>query len=206
MTRFSVSVVLLTLAGCSGLLPKPVAPPSLHLLDRAANPVPAAAGAGAAPSESAPTLIVNPPHAAAGFDSKRIVYLRKAHQLEYFAHHEWIDTPARMLAPLMIAAIESSGQFRAVVLTPSAASGEMTLDTEIVRLAQNFSTKPSSVRFTLHGVIVEGATRQVLAWREFDATVTASSDDPEGGVVAANLAVQQVLEQLASFCAATIRK
>lgn len=46
-----------------------------------------------------PTLIVSPPHAAAGFDSQRIMYLRQADQLEYFAHNEWIDTPARMLAP-----------------------------------------------------------------------------------------------------------
>ena len=205
MKRFLVSAAVLLLAGC-GLLPKPTAPPSFHSLDRAAVPAPANSPAAVMPSNSAPTLIVNPPHAAAGFDSKHIVYLRQAHRLEYFAHHEWIDTPARMLAPLMIAAIESSNAFRAVVLTPSAASGNMTLDSEIMRFSHDFSTSPSRVRFTLHAVMVDSATRQVLGWREFDASVAANSEDPEGGVVAANRAVQQVLEQLTSFCVEAAKK
>ncbi len=155
------------------------------------------------PSESAPTLIVNPPHAAAGFDSKHMVYMRETHKLEYFAHHEWIDTPARMLAPLMVAALESSGHFRAVVLTPSAASGEMILDTEIVRLTHDFSVSPSRVHLTLHAVMVASATRRVLGWRELDATVASSSEDPAGGVIAANRAVEQLLEQLTKFCVET---
>jgi hypothetical protein len=57
------------------------------------------------------------------------------------------------------------------------------------------------VRFTLRAYIVDNTTRRVLAWREFDETFAAASEDPYGGVVAANRAVQSVLEQLASFCA-----
>ena len=149
---------------------------------------------------TAPTLVVNPPRAAAGFDSQRIIYTRDLHKLEYFAHNEWIDTPARMLAPLIVAAIENGGTFRAVVPTPSTAAGDMRLDTEILRLQQNFATQPSQVRFTLRAYLVDSATRRVLAWREFDETVAAASDDPYGGVVAANRAVQAVLEALAGLC------
>jgi cholesterol transport system auxiliary component len=145
-------------------------------------------------------LIVNAVHAAAGSDSRRMVYLRHAHKLEYFAHHEWLDTPARMLAPLIIVVLENSGGFRAVVPTPSAAAGDMTLDTGIVRLHQDFTHQPSVVRFTLHVSMVDNTTRKVVGWREFDASVAATSEGPEGGVVAANLAVQAVLEQLTGFC------
>ena len=126
--------------------------------------------------------------------------MREAHKLEYFAHSEWVDTPARMLAPLIVAAVENDGTFRAVVLTPTAAAGDMRLDTEILRLQQNFDGQPSRVRFTLRATMVDNVTREVLAWREFDATVAAASDDPYGGVVAANRAVQSVVRQLASFC------
>ncbi len=149
---------------------------------------------------TAPTLVVNPSHAASGFDSRRIIYAREAHRLEYFAHNEWVDTPARMIAPLIVAAAESSGMFRAVVLTPSAAAGDLRLDTGIIRLQHDFRTRPSRVRFTLRAHIVDNTTRQVLAWREFDETVLAGSEDPYGGVVAANRAVQAALEQLASLC------
>ena len=40
-----------------------------------------------------------------------------------------------------------------------------------------------------------------MARSEFDETVAATSEDPYGGVVAANRAVQSVLEKLAVFCA-----
>ncbi len=154
---------------------------------------------------TAPTLTVNPPRAAAGFDSSRIIYVRERHQLEYFAHSEWVDPPARMLAPLLVAAIESTGAFRAVVLTPSAAGGDLRLDTEIIGLQHEFTTQRSRVRFTLRAYLVDDKTRRVLAARQFDAAIPAASDDPYGGVVAANRAVQTVLEDLAAFCAETAR-
>ena len=110
-----------------------------------------------------------------------------------------------MLAPLLVAAIESTGAFRAVVLTPSAAAGDLRLDTEIVRLQHEFLTQPSRVRFTLRAHFVDDKTRRVLAWREFDTAVPAASEDPYGGVVAANRAVQTVLENLAVFCAEAAR-
>lgn len=152
-------------------------------------------------SISAPTLIVNPPHAAPGFDSHRIIYVREPHQLEYFARSEWIDTPARMIAPSIVAALENTGAFGAVVMTPSVAAGDLRLDVEILRLQHEFASAPSRVRFTLRAYLVDNETRQVLAWREFDETVAAEQDDPYGGVVAANRAVQNVMERLASFCA-----
>jgi len=186
--------------GCSALRPTATPQPSLYSLDSAHSDDRAATRMPATLSVVAPTLIVNPPHAASGFDSQRIVYVREAHKLEHFAHSEWVDTPARMVAPLIVAAIEGGGTFRAVVLTPSAAAGDLRLDTEIMRLQHEFGSQPSRVRFTLRAYIVVNATRRVLAWREFDETVAATSEDPYGGVVAANRAVQAVLEQLASFC------
>jgi cholesterol transport system auxiliary component len=201
----AAGLVLTLAAGCGALRPKATPQPSFYSLDSTPIDVPAATRVAAPLSQSAPTLIVNPPHAVAGFDSKRIIFAREAHKLEYFAHSEWVDTPARMLAPLILAAVENTGEFRAVMLTPSAAAGDLRLDTEIVRLQQEFDTQPSRVRLTLHAYLVDNRTRRVLAWREFDAIVPAHSEDPYGGVVAANRAVQTVLENVAAFCAETAR-
>ena len=206
--RFIVAALSLTslllAGGCEALKPVVSPHPNFYALSGANNnaiPAPLAQRA----ALTAPTLIVSPPHAAAGFDSKRIIYIRKADQLEYFAHNEWIDTPARMLAPLSVTAVERSGAFRAVVQTPSTATGEMRLDIEILRLQHEFLSTPSQVRFTLRAYLVESITRRVIASREFDATVPAASEDPHGGVVAANRAVQIVLEDLSAFCAETAR-
>jgi cholesterol transport system auxiliary component len=204
---FAAGLALLALGACSILSPKATPPSAFYSLDSARAAV---LGAGPAPAHAqaknaAPTLIVNPPLAAAGFDSPRIIYVREPHKLEYFAHSEWVDPPARMLGPLLVAAIGNTGAFRAVVLTPGAAAGDLRLDTEIIRLQHEFQTQPSRVRFTLRATLVDDRTRHVLAWRQFDGTVVATSDDPYGGVVAANRVVQTVLEDLSVFCAEAVR-
>jgi cholesterol transport system auxiliary component len=200
MKRIIATTCLLLVAGCSLLNQKDTPHPSFHSLDSVRT-----GSAKAAASVSGPTLIVNPPHASAGFDSRRIIYLREPHRIEYFAHNEWVDTPARMLAPLIVSALENVAAFNAVVLTPSAAAGDLRLDTEVLRLQQQFDTRPSVVRFTLRATLVDVKTRSVLGSRELDAVVPAASDNPRGGVAAANRAVETVMAALGEFCAAAAR-
>ena len=170
-----------------------------------AQPASAASAASVAKLAAA-TLIVNPPRAAAGFDSQRIIYLREAYKLEYFANSEWVDPPSRMLGTLLVSALQATGGFRAVVLAPGTAVGEIRLETEIIRLQQDFQTRPSRAQFTLRATLLDDKTRRVLAWREFDASVPAPTDDPYGGVLAANLAVQAVLKEMVGFCEEQVRK
>jgi cholesterol transport system auxiliary component len=146
-------------------------------------------------------LVVDVPRAAPGYDSTRMVYLRRPQELEAFAFHEWVEPPAQMLAPLMVRALQDSGAFRVVLLAPSAASGGLRLETELIRLQQDFSTRPSQVRLTLRAVLLDTATRQAVAWREFDERVPATADDPVAGVAAAHQATRRVLAALAAFCA-----
>lgn len=121
--------------------------------------------------------------------------------LSTLARNEWVDTPARMLAPLLVAAIAESGAFRAVARVPSTATGALRLDTEVLVLQQEFLAQPSRVRFALRAELVADASREVIASRVFEAEVAASAEAPYAGVVAANLAVRDVLERLAAFCA-----
>jgi cholesterol transport system auxiliary component len=160
---------------------------------RTANPPVPAEG-------TAPTLIVNPTRAAPGYDSQHIVYVRVAHQLEHFARSDWVDTPARMLAPLIVSAVESTGAFRAIGPATSGIAGDLRLDTEVLRLQQEFGGGPSRVRFTLRATLSDNTTRQVISWHEFDETAASASEDPYGGVVAANHVVQVVMEQLSRHC------
>ena len=198
---FITCLSVLALGGCSALRPGTTPPPAFYSLDSLS--VAASVSASAA---AAPTLIVSPPRAAAGFDSQRIIYVRTAHKLDYFSQSEWVDPPARMLGPLLVAALGNTGAFHAVVLTPGAAAGDLRLDTEIVRLQHEFLNRPSRVRFTLRATLLDDKSRRVLAWREFDGYTDAASEDPYGGVLAANRAVQTELEKLAAFCAETTRR
>ena len=195
---------LVLVAACGSLLPKPAPLPAYFMLE---GPATSAGGpAAAAPAASAPTLVVGPPQAAAGYDSPHIVYTRTPHQLEAYAHSVWVDTPARMLAPLLVAALARGGEFAAVVAGPSAAAGELRLDTEILQLRQDFEGATSRVRFSLRATLVDSAARRVLATRDLETTVAAPGADAAGGVRAAQVAVQDVLGQLVAFCTTASRR
>ena len=204
--RVMPALLALALGACSALLPKPGAPTSFYSLDASAPASAAVAAAAAvAPAASAPTLVVGATHAAAGFDTRRIVYLRRAQQAEHFAQSEWVDTPARMLAPLLVAALERQAAFAAVVGSPGPALGDLRLDTTLVRLQHDFTSTPSRVRLTLRATLIEVATRRVIAVREFDASEPSASEDAYGGVAAAHRVVQRQLQALAQFCADAAR-
>ncbi len=199
--RYGAMVLLLAaslLSGCSLLLPAKLAPPTLYSF---ASPEPMMEKRPAQPVKSgAPTLIVNIPSAAPGFDSQQIVYIRKPHTFEYFRQSQWVDTPAAMLLPLVVKALERSGQFSAVIQVPTSAAGQLRLDIEIVRLQHEFLIVPGSVHVTLRAHLFDIVTRKIIAWREFDANVPSVSEDAYGGVLAASSAVRIVVEELVVFC------
>jgi len=201
-TTLWTATLALALTGCAGLLPEAIPPPAFYTLDGAVSSTATAPQ----PASGAPTLLVQPPQAAAGYESAHIVYTRQPHRLESFAHSEWVDTPARMLAPALVAVLQASDAFQSVASSPSEIAADLSLSTEILRLHQVFAPSAASqVRFTLRAALIDRRSRRLLAGREFDVGVAAASDDPAGGVAAANLAVRTVLEQLAAMCADAAR-
>lgn len=184
-----------SLSGCSLLQPAKSEPASVYSFDIVqAKPIAATAA-----RSGAPTLVLSMPRAAAGFDDRQIVYVRQDHKLEYFRDSRWVDEPAAMLAPLIAAALERSAAFGAVVQAPTSAVGQYRMDVELVRLQHEFLTTPSRAHVTVRAHLLDGMTRTVIAWHEFDSAVPAASEDPYGGVIAANLAVRIAVEELAAF-------
>ncbi|MBC7405709.1 MAG: membrane integrity-associated transporter subunit PqiC [Cytophaga sp.] len=190
------------LCSCSVLTPAKVSPTNRYSFDNAVTVarVSQKIAAALATKTNGPTIVVSVPHAAAGFDSQHIVYVRQAHKLEYFQQSEWIEAPSVMLTPLVSSALERSGRFNSVVQSPTSVIGQLRLDLDIVRLQQEFFSVPSKVHFTLRAHLLDTSTRQVIAWREFDILVVSSSEDPYGGVIAANNAIRRVMDELAEFC------
>lgn len=184
----------LVLAGCTGLQSPQLSEPSIFLLEAQPLAMPQA-------PKGELTLAVSVPRAGPGFDTARMIYVRQPHKIEYFARNRWADPPARMLAPLMVRALEEASGFRAVVPARSSLRADLRLDSELVRLRQDFSTRPSSVQLTLRANLIDVRAGQVLAAREFNETEPTATDDPAGGVSAANRAVQRMLGKLADFCA-----
>lgn len=182
------------LASCAPFQPPKPETVNTYVLDARFDANPGAPGGSL-------TLVVSQPRAWPGFDTARMAYVRQAHTLDYFAKGQWADTPARMLAPLLVQALEHARGIRAVVQAPSAVAGDLRLDTEIVRLQQEFTTHPSRARFTLRAQLVDLANKRIVKTQVFDVIEQAPSDDPYGGVIAANRATKRVLAELVEFCA-----
>lgn len=143
-------------------------------------------------------LAISMPDAWPGFDTQQMAYVQHPLTLEYFATHRWADTPAHLLKPLLAQYLEP--HFRAVVPSPGLIPADLRLDTELIRLQQDFTTRPSRIQLGLRAQLIDVKNKRVIAVKLFDESENATSDDAYGGVLATNRALQRVLEQLADFC------
>jgi len=191
MLRIVLSALLT--AGCAALQPPREESPDLHVLG-------AAPMARAVAARRDLVVEVSAPRPRPGFDTPQMAYVRQPYALDYFVKSRWADTPARMLGPLLAQALEQSAGFRAVVHTSGTVPADLRVDTELVRLQQNFATRPSRVELTLRVQLIDVRGKRMLATRVFDETENASSEDAHGGVIAANSALQRLLEQVVDFC------
>ncbi len=203
MTKTAIEVVacqwlaLLTLAallgGCTGLRPAQIENGNTYVLE--AKPL-----ARIARERRDIVLEVSAPRASPGFETADMAYVQRPYELNYFATNRWADAPSRMLGPLLAQALEQSGSFRAVVQAPSVVPADIRVVSELVRLQHNFETRPSRLEIALRVQLIDLRGKRVLATGMFDATEDARSDDPYGGVTAANVALQRMLEQFVDFC------
>jgi len=183
----------LLLAGCTSLSAPQADDENIYVLEalRATKP---------AQVKRSLVLAISEPQTRPGFDTPQMAYVQQPYELNYFVASRWADTPARMLEPLLVQAMEQTGGFRAVVLAPGAIPADVRLDTELIRLQHDFSKQPSRLLLSLRAQLIDVRGQRVLAVKQFDEAERATSDNPYGGVTAANRALQRVLDQLADFC------
>ena len=185
------AMAMIMLAACVGPAGRQAEPMSTFTLE--------AALASKSPDRDGPVLLVAAPQARPGFDTARMAYVRQANEIDYFARHRWIDSPARMLAPLLVQSLEATGNFSAVLLAPTVARTQWRLETEIVKMQQEFLQVPSRAHLVLRAQLIEVSSQRAVASRLFDVSVAAGSEDARGGVQAMNAALNQALQQLAHW-------
>ena len=190
---FPMLASVMLFSGCTGFQASQSNSPRLYVLD--ARPAIKAAQA-----KRDLVLAVSAPRAWPGFDTPQMAYLRQPHALDYFAVNRWADTPSHMLEPLLAQALEQTKSFRAIVRAPGPVSADIRLETELIRLQQDFQTQPSRVQITLRTQLIDVVGKRIIAVKVFEGAENATSDDAYGGVVAANRLLQQILGELADFC------
>lgn len=151
------------------------------------------------------SILVTLPDAMAGYDTEQMLYVKKPYELSVFANNAWSSPPAEMLYPLIVESLQSSGYFYAVASSVYAQMTDYRVDTQLIRLQQNFMAKPSVLEMAVKVVVAKVEDNQVLGSRLFKVAIKTPQDSPLGGVVAANQATEQITGQITAFVIATLR-
>jgi cholesterol transport system auxiliary component len=151
------------------------------------------------------SILVKNPTAMSGYVSNQMLYVDKPYELDAFAKNQWVDSPANMLLPLLTQSLSNSRYFYAVATLPYIGKTDYRLDTTIIKLHQNFLSKPSRVEVVIKAMLANDNNR-LIASHTFSSTVVASKDTPYGGVIAANKAVKKITESITKFVVSAVKR
>lgn len=152
-----------------------------------------------------PVLLVSLPQAEPGFETPRMVYVTRRFELEYYATNQWAESPARLLAPLLVQSAGRTGDWRAVVALPGSIRGDYRLDVAGFAVQQEFLQRPSLVRMRLRSQLVDLKESRVVSTKTFEAVAQAPSEDAYGGVAAAQQATAALLTQVTAWLQSCVR-
>lgn len=187
-TRRAAAVQLAWLASGCGSVLAPVDAPTAALVDRLPGDLPRA-------DRPRGVLLVPGPTCRPVYDTTRMAYRLRPHEVDFFEKHEWAERPGQMLHPLLVRTLEAARCCTAVVTPPHTGAYEFVLRTEIGELVQDFAGRPPQLRLALR--ITLGDPARVLATRDLAFAEPMRAENAPAGVEAANQAVAQALRAIA---------
>lgn len=147
------------------------------------------------------SIMVAEPTAMPGFATTNFAYLKQGLELRYYGRHEWAASPARLVQPALVRALDQSGGFSAVVTPPSIALADVRLDVVLTRLVHDFrDSEGGDIVLAVRAQLTSLTDRHVLATRAFEYREPAQAD-PVSGAVAADRALARLLEDVVAFAA-----
>jgi cholesterol transport system auxiliary component len=197
LTKLSFGVLLLTLSGCApplGLQSQSMLTRS-YLLEWEGMPESNMLQAGG------PALLISSMRSSPGFESADMAYMRTPHQLEYFARHRWVDSPARMLEPMLLQAAAGIGLFRSVSAAGSGTESDLRLESHLLYLRQVCRLNPSELQLAVRLTLVDVASARQIGSRILRVSEPINERTPAAGVAAANRAIPGLMEQIQGFLA-----
>jgi cholesterol transport system auxiliary component len=188
--RFVPSILILTLAGCSGLFgggesvhlyrltPKSTYPPGL-------------------PHRSV-QLLINEPIAPAGLDKSRIALSRSPVSIDYFADSEWTDRAPLLVQTAILQSFENSKTITAIDRESVGLRADFILETEIRHFEAVYDSPNGApeVWVAINVRLVDPTSREVVAQTSFERRERASANDVPSIVLAFDESLGGVMKQI----------
>jgi cholesterol transport system auxiliary component len=152
------------------------------------------------------SILVTAPEAAAGYACADMLYVKKPFELSAFVNNSWIDQPANMLLPLITQSLERSGYFFAVTSGAYSEKTDYRLDTELIKLQQNFLKQPSQIDFVAKVVLTHVSENRIVASRLITEQARCPMETPFGGVLGANQATTAFTAAVTDFVITQIKR
>ncbi len=151
-----------------------------------------------------PTIYVSVPEATAGLETEQMWYMKAPYESRAFVHNSWSNTPAEMLYPLIVQSLNDTHAFRVVSVGSHAESFQYRINTDILKLIQNFLVTPSQMQVPISAIITDPADGKPIASKFFRYQVPCRANSPYGGAVAANQIMARFTSELSQFAVTTI--
>jgi len=140
------------LTGCSLLPPRPE--PVRAMLAETPDDVPHG-------RRHSAVLLVLPPATSPAYDTTRMAYSIRPYQLGYFRDHEWAETPAQMIQPLLVKTLQQTGIFVAILTPPESGHISYALRTDILELVQDHTVNPPVLRLALRLQLLDASGQPI---------------------------------------------
>jgi cholesterol transport system auxiliary component len=193
-TPFTSTLALalaLSLAGCSGLFGGSSEPIRTYMFEPRTFQTPRA-------TDSSLVLLVSPIQSV-GLDSRQMAYAMQPFERNYYAFSQWADTPGRMIMPLLTLEMESTGLFNSVISSASTVAPDLQLEVDLLVMQHEFHTTPSQSRLVMRAQLTDLRARRVVAVSVFEQAAPAPTEDPYGGALAMNFALEAILLEMGGF-------
>ena len=188
--RFVPSILILTLAGCSGLLgggepahlyrltPKSTYPPNL-------------------PHRTV-QLLINEPLAPAGLDKSRIALSRSPVSIDYFADSEWTDRAPLLVQTAILQSFENSKTITAIARESVGLRADFIIETEIRHFEAVYDSAngPPEIWVAINVRLVNPSSRDVVAQTLFERRERASANDVPSIVMVFDEALGGVMKEI----------
>lgn len=142
------------------------------------------------------TIQIMSMNAAPPFDSNKMYYMRETNQLEYYAHHYFINSPNKIIEKLMVQTLTNRCIYQNVLNADNTALAELRLETGLLFLQQNkLNNNTSQIKLVIKANLINNSDNQVLKSKIFIEQTTQALS-PQGFILGSNQVTNNFLNQL----------
>jgi cholesterol transport system auxiliary component len=188
--RFVPSVIVLALAGCSGLFGGSAPAHLYRVTPKSTYP--------ANLPHRAVQILVDAPLAPAGLDTARIALSRSVVSIDYFADSEWTDRAPLLVQTALVESFENSNTVNAIDRESVGLRADFILKTEIRHFEAVYDSPngPPDVWAAINVRLVNPSNRDIVAQSSFEQRQRASANDVPSIIAAFDEALGGVVKDI----------